>query len=246
MVDPAPGGGGGVLQGGTRRAVRPRTPVAREIFGQPVEHRAGRAEADGPEHHEAHQHTEHVAVCRQHRMFDHLAQQFGARQAGCIHAQPPGQLFACRGVVACVQRLADLAEVVAELPETQRDVEDAHGPGKGQHRTELPEPPVHEARNGRRHSHGKQPRHPAMRGLAGIEVAAHGARPGAQTSMNRVVESERARLLQQQGNEDGEETHGAIIVACPARARKRAWACHPLRRSACGRSCAACRPWLPR
>jgi 2-dehydro-3-deoxyphosphogluconate aldolase/(4S)-4-hydroxy-2-oxoglutarate aldolase len=48
-------------------------------------------------------------------VLDHVAQQFGARQFACVEVPPLGQAFARLGLVAGVERVADVGEEVAEL-----------------------------------------------------------------------------------------------------------------------------------
>jgi hypothetical protein len=47
-----------------------------------------------------------------------------------------------------------------------------------------------------------------MMGFAGVEVAAHGQDPGAQRGMDGVATGQRARLLDQQGQQNGKKAHG--------------------------------------
>ena len=56
--------------------------------------------------------------------------------------------------------------------------------------------------------HRQGPSYPGMVRFASVEIAADGQRPGAQARMHRVAARERTRLLDQQGQQDGNETHG--------------------------------------
>ena len=61
---------------------------------------------------------------RQQGMLDHVAQQFGGRQLAGIEMAPLAQEPARLDLVAVVERLADVGEVVAELAKAERQVED--------------------------------------------------------------------------------------------------------------------------
>src|SRR5256885_11867396 len=59
--------------------------------------------------------------------------------------------------------------------------------------------------------------------LAGIEVAAHRNRPGSVACVHKIGGRQRARLLDQQGDQNGKETHPAIILAHADRSVTPGW-----------------------
>ena len=140
-------------------------PVARNKFTHAVEDRTGRAEAESRQHGEPGQHTEHVAVGGQHRILDHVAHDLAARQFAGIDLLPLRQQFARGGLIAGVQRVADIGEMMAELPEPQRHVQHGHAPKHREGPSERErQQPVHARGSGRRNDHchaSRQPSHGA-------------------------------------------------------------------------------------
>ena len=216
-VDHRPGTGRRRLQGRTGRLVMrvpAALPVARHEFAHAVEDRPRRAKTEGGQHRVPGQHAKHMTVRRQHRILDHVPHDLAARQLGGIDLLPLRQQRPGPRFVALVERVADVGEVVAELPEPQRHVQHRHAP---QHRERPAQRPQQQPVNGQRRQrrqHGRQrPGDPAVVRLAGIEVAAHPARPAPQAGVNRVAARQRTGLLDQQGKQDGEKTHGRIITS---------------------------------
>ena len=64
-----------------------------------------------------------MAVRGQQRVLDHVAQQLGARQLARIEVAPLGEQAARLDLVAALERLADVGEVVAELAKAERQVQ---------------------------------------------------------------------------------------------------------------------------
>ena len=81
-----------------------------------------------------------MAVRGQQRVFDDVAQHLGARQFAGIEVAPLGQQPARLVLVTAVQRLADVGEVVAELAEAQRQVEQRDVEGQRQQQAEMRRP----------------------------------------------------------------------------------------------------------
>ncbi len=106
--------------------------------------------------------------------------------------------------------------MVAELAKAQRPVQHGHRPREREEAADLPQPVVHQRRHGAGKGDRQQPRDPTVRALARVEVAAHGAAPGAQPGVNGVVERKGAGLLDQQRQQNGQETHARMIVGCAA------------------------------
>jgi hypothetical protein len=183
-------------------------PVAADKFGHPVQHRAGRAEAQRRQHHEPEEDAEDVAVRRQQRMLDHVAQQLGAGQFARVEVAPLGEQAARLVLVATVQGIADVGVVVAELAKAQREVEHADD--------RWPAPAARCTRARARRSavssagqqHGDTPDHPGVVRLARVEVAPGPRDPGLQAVVDPVVARQRLELFEQQREEDGEEAHG--------------------------------------
>ena len=72
-----------------------------------------------------------MAVRGKHRIFNHVAHDFTARQFTRIDLAPLRQQLARGGFIAVVQGIAYVGEIVAELAKTQRDIENGDAPDKG-------------------------------------------------------------------------------------------------------------------
>ncbi len=195
-----------VVVGCVQRA-QPIGPVAADELGHAEQHRAGRAQAQRRADDEPEEHAEDMPVRSQQRMFDHMAQHLGVWQLAGIQVQPFGQQAPHLVVVAVVQRLAQIGEVVAELAEAQRQVEHHHIEGHRQQQAVVPDAQGDERHQQRRRQHRYAPHHPRMPRLAGVEVAPHPADPGHQPVMHPVVARQGFQLFDQQRDQDGEETH---------------------------------------
>lgn len=96
-------------------------------------------------------------------MFDDVAQQFGAGQFAGVQVAPLLQYAAGAVFVALLQRVADVGEVVAELAEAERQVQDQQveaergdqGSGGSSTRKRAPD-------HQRRREHGRHPNHPGV------------------------------------------------------------------------------------
>ena len=182
-------------------------PVAAGELGHAIEHRARRPEPERRAHDEPEEHAEDMPVRGQQRMLHHVAQDFGARQLAGIEMQPFGQQAAHLVLVATVERVAHVGEVVAELAKAQREVQHCHVEGHGQQQAVVTDAKVEQRDEKCRHQHRHPPHDPHMARLAGIEVAAGPAHPGHQPVMHPVVARQRLELFDQQREQDGEETH---------------------------------------
>ena len=152
-----------------------------------------------------------MAVCRQQRILQHVAQDFRSRQIAGVKVLPMGEQFARSVLTALFQGLPDGSEVVAELPKTKGEVQDQHIKSQGQYGAVGID-----GDEGQRHQdRGRQdrdaPNHARMHGCAGIEIAPRPTRPRSQGVVDRVEVGERFELLDQQGQEHGKETHAQII-----------------------------------
>ena len=78
-----------------------------------------------------------MTVRGQQRMFDHVAQELGARQLAGIQVAPLREQAARLVLVAALEGIADVGEVVAELAEAQRQVEHRHVEGERQQQAEV-------------------------------------------------------------------------------------------------------------
>ena len=58
-------------------------------------------------------------------MLDHMAQQFGARQLTRVEVAPIGEPLARGDVVAVLERVANVGEVMAELAKPERHIQHA-------------------------------------------------------------------------------------------------------------------------
>ena len=65
-------------------------------------------------------------------MLDHVAQQLGARQLARVEMAPLGEQAPRLDLVAALERVADVGEVVAELAKAERQVQ--HRDVEGQRR----------------------------------------------------------------------------------------------------------------
>ena len=202
-----------------RRAASER-PVAARVLGHPVEHRAGRSETERGQHDEPEEHTEHMAVRGQQRVLDDVAQQFGARQFARVQMAPLRQQPACLGLVGAVERVADVGEIVAELSESERDVEDRDIPGQRQQQAEVGDAGVNAPGDQRRQDRGDGPDDPGMVIVAGVEVAAGPAQPVGEAVVHDVAARQRLQLLDQQREQDGEKTHVRPMIPTELRGSK--------------------------
>ena len=202
-----------MLQCGARRVrgqrAAARRPVAGDKLGHAVQHRAARAQTQGGQHREPGQHAKHMAVSGDHAVLDHMANDFAAREFAHFHLLPFGQSHAGALGVTLFQRVANAGEVIAELPETEREIQHRHIPQQGHGPADpMHQRPMDAKRDGRGHEHGNGPGHPAMGGRSGVEISTDGQSPGARAGMDGVAARQRPRLLDQQCKQNGEKTHG--------------------------------------
>ena len=69
-----------------------------------------------------------MSVGGKHRILNHMAHDLAAGQFAGIDLAPLGQQLTRGGFIAVVERVANVGEIVAELPEPQRDVQNRHAP----------------------------------------------------------------------------------------------------------------------
>ena len=152
-------------------------PVAGGKVGHAVEHRAHRSQTEGGEDDKPEEDAEDMTVRRQQRVFDDMAQHLGARQFAGIEVAPFGQQPAGLVFVTARQRVADVGEVVAELPKAQREVEQPDIEGQRQHQAEVADEQMQGRHQHRGYAHRHAPHHPGVVGLPGVEIAARPAHP---------------------------------------------------------------------
>ena len=205
---------GGLRSRAQGDALRPHRLRAGHQLGHAVEHRPGRPQAQRRQNREPAQGAEHMPVRRQHRVRDQAAQDLLAWPFGHLHLLPLRQQQPRPRIVATLERVANLGEVVAELPKAQRDIQNRRAP---QHRRRPAQRrmqrQIHQQGQQRRQAGRHRPGQPAVVALAGIEIARHPAHPGPRCRMHRVVGRKRPHLLDQQRKQNGEETHAPIISA---------------------------------
>ncbi|MPN58563.1 hypothetical protein SDC9_206270 [bioreactor metagenome] len=98
---------------------------------------------------------------------------------------------------------------MAELAKTQRDIEHRDVPQHRQGPAHAPQQqPVDAQRHQRWQHHRQAPGHPAVVLATRVEIAAHRKGPRTHASVNGIDAGQGARLLDQQSEQDGEETHG--------------------------------------
>ena len=188
-------------------------PVARGELAQAVEHSASRPQTERGADAVAAEHTKDVAVRRQHRMLDHMAHDFTARQLPHIDLLPSGQGRAGLVLVAHVQRVAYGGEVVAELPKPHRQVKQTHIPKIGQHRMQVPQQMVQCQGQQGRSRHRSGPSQITVQGAACVQVAADHAHPSAQTRVQHIGRAQRPDLLEHQGQQNSKKAHGCDDIA---------------------------------
>ena len=172
--------------------------MAGDKFSHAVENRAGRAQPQGRQHRKPGQHTKHVAVRGQCRVFNDVAHYFAARQITHIDPLPLREQLACTLLIALRQRIADTGVMVAELAKPQRDVQHRHTPQHGKGPTQTPQQqPMDSQRQQCRRYHRQAPCHPCMVPGTGIKAATHTQRPFTQPCMNRIAACQRTSLLKQ-------------------------------------------------
>ena len=72
-----------------------------------------------------------MPVCSQYGIFDHMADDLAARDIAGINLLPIGQKLSGQGLVATVQGIANIGEVVAELPKPQCQLQNQDVPHHG-------------------------------------------------------------------------------------------------------------------
>lgn len=135
-----------------------------------------------------------------------MAHYFAAWHLAGIDLLPVGQGLTGGKFITGIERIANPREVVAELAKTQRDIEHRDIPQHGcRPAYELHQRPEYAQHDNAGQQHGHRPGKPAMEGLARIKVAAHGHGPGAITGLYQIGSGQRARLFQQQCDQDGKK-----------------------------------------
>ena len=149
-----------------------------------------------------------MPVRGEQRLLDHMAQQFGARQLARVQVTPFGQPLARLRLVAALQRVADVGEVVTELPKAERDVEDEHAPRQRQHAVQVRQGKMDAPDGERGRECGHAPHHPRVPLAAGVEVASAPAHPRHQHLVHPVAARQGLELLGEERQQHGKKTHG--------------------------------------
>ena len=214
-VDHAPGLGRCGLNSLADRLLCDRplvTPVTGHKLAAAVQNSAGWPQPERRQHRIPGQNPENVAVRLQHRILDDTTNQFTTWQFANIRLAPLRQEFACAILVASVQGIPDVREMVAELAKAQRHVEQRRAPeGRKGPAQQIRQQHVDGERKKRGQSHREAPDDPSVIRPARIEIPVAPASPTAQRRMHRIAARQRPNLLQQQGKQNGKEAHGRII-----------------------------------
>jgi hypothetical protein len=182
-------------------------PVAAAELGEAVQDCAQRPEAERGQGDEPEEDAEHVPVRCQQRVLHHMPQHFRARQLARVEVAPLGEQPPRLVLVAAFERVADVGEVVAELPEAERAVEHDDVEGQAEQRVLPVQQQIDTAHGERRYEHGRAPSHPGMVRATGVEVATAPGDVGAQRLVRGRLARQRLDLLQHQRHEDREKTH---------------------------------------
>ena len=211
-------------------------PVARHKFAQPIEHGACGTQSKGRQHGIPRQYAEHMAMRCRHRVLNHLADNLAAGQILGINLLPAREKGTCQFLITLLQRIPYASEMVTELPESQRRIENDHVPDNGHRPAQRDDQnPMHNQRNQRGHQNGKTPGEPAVRLLPCIKIPGRPPHPNPNIVVHQIAAGQRPRLLNQQGYKNGKKAHVNIITSRSG-----------VRPTETGRNCGACLRWRPR
>ena len=189
QIEPPPGTLHCRLQAFTDR-LHPRTglgrPVAPQIFRCAVEHRTRRPQAQQHGEGEPQKYAKYMAVGLHHGVGHHLLQQALLSRCGIGLWMPVGKGVACGRQIALGQGIANGREMVAKLPEPQREVKNCHVPQQRQRPANGgQQQPIHAHGRQDGHQHGGAYGQPGRGGKNlltfidwGIQAAAHRDGPG--------------------------------------------------------------------
>ena len=154
-----------------------------------------------------------MAVSRNRRMFNHMANDFAARHVGFQIPLPLAQQLSRYVIVTRGQGVTDARKMVAKAPEPQGGVKHHQTPQHGQEPTaKPPQQPMHQHGQCAREHHGQSPRDPGMPLVASVQGVTQPVGPLDEQLVDARTGRARAGLFQQQGKQEGNETHGPMIV----------------------------------
>ena len=113
--------------------------------------------------------------------------------------------------VAAFHRELDVGEVVAELPEAEREIEHRDVEEQREERMHGAQQVVREQGQEHRRHDGHQPGDDAVAALAAVERLLEPARPGGERAVHRLSLAERPPLLDDERGDDRESAHAAIL-----------------------------------
>ncbi|OIQ68813.1 hypothetical protein GALL_495910 [mine drainage metagenome] len=106
----------------------------------------------------------------------------------------------CRVIV--VECVLDIGEVMAELPETEGEIQYDHIPGQRKHQAEMQRGQVNGQSDQSRQQHGNEPGGDAVVPLTGIEVARCKVREGLPQAIDGAAPAQGLELLDQEGEKN--------------------------------------------
>src|SRR3990170_432171 len=112
-----------------------------------------------------------MAVRSSERLLDGEPRDLFPGQFAAVVATPGGKQFACTRQVILLEGEMDVGKIMAELPESHREIEREHVECKRKQRTPAHEQRVHEPGKKHLREHGNQPCNDAVLGLARVELA---------------------------------------------------------------------------
>ena len=150
-------------------------------------------------------------MCGEQRMLDDVAQQLGARQLARDEMPPFGEQQPGTILVAALERVADVGEVMAELAKAERQVQHRDVEEQREQRAYALEQHVQHDRRARRRQHRDQPRDQAVAAVAALEGLLEPAGPRRERGLHAPALAERLPLLDDQRGDDRDHAHASIL-----------------------------------
>ena len=155
-----------------------------------------------------------MAVRGEQRLLDRQADHFLARSHDAGGAAPLVEQHARTLDVAGLHRELDVGEVVAELPEAEREIEHGDVEDQREQRVHRVEHRVQREGEQHRRQHGDQPGDHAVAALAAVEGLLEPRRPRRERALHGLALAQRAPLLDDQRGDDRENTHDPFYNRC--------------------------------
>jgi len=187
-------------------------PVLREQARDPVENRAGRSR----QQHEPEHRSEHIAERKGQRALDRKAGDFARRQSVATVAAVLAEQAPRGCQLALPQRPIDFREGVAPLPKAHGRVEHRDVERQTEQRRDRVENRVDEPRQQDCRHHSRNPRQEPLLHSSGVQLALEKVRPGDERCIHGPPVDQRAPLLEEQGENEGEEGHGRNVMKVPS------------------------------